>query len=95
MREEKKLVIDLGTNTAVGWIWLNGYLIRKNGALGITRHIQSFAIGEGNLRPYWQMQLLVALKGDPLSQRWLARITAFPTEQDGYGLIEFVEEAGA
>lgn len=82
-------VYEQGTGQEVGQVELNGYQIGLEQSLFKQGRIQSFRLHSGNLRAYWSQHTPLHLKIAP-GEKVLVRVAALPTEDEAYGLLEFL-----
>ena len=75
----------------VAKVILNGYNIDQGMSLGSLGAMRSFKIIEGDLWDEWHEQTAVVLT-DSIGQPTLVRIAALPTDDESFGLIEFISE---
>ena len=73
----------------VAKVILNGYNIDHAVSLGDLGAMRSFKIVDGDLWDEWNEQTAVVL-ADANGQKTLIRVAALPSDDDSFGLIEFI-----
>ena len=68
---------------------LNGYNISTERSLWQRGALRSFSINSGDLRKSWSRHEMLLLH-DGKSRRARIKIAALPTDEDSFGLIEFL-----
>ncbi len=76
-------------NKVVAQVVLNGYGIKSGHLLREHGAMRSFKIVKGDLWDYWNVQTPLTIRAND-GQQATIKIAALPTDDDSFGLIEFL-----
>ena len=82
-------VVDNQNSQVVAQVVLNGYDIRAGVCTVPHGAMRSFKIVNGDLWDHWSVQASLTLS-NAAGQEAQVRVAALPTEDDSFGLIEFI-----
>ncbi len=82
-------VYAANSSKTIAKVVLNGYNIEKDGSLGTLGAMRSFKVVAGDLWEQWNDQETLKLAETEENEAKI-KIAALPTDDDGFGLIEFI-----